>query len=214
MNRESSLSVRIKICGITNEEDALCAAELGADAIGFVFAPSPRQISPERAKSISMALPPFVQTVGVFVDEDPERVLATADFCHLDLLQFHGKESVNYCARYVRRVIKAVRVRDESQLQTCSEYGSVVDAILLDTYVSGQSGGTGRTFDWSVARKAGEYGRIILAGGLHADNVAAAINEVNPYAVDASSGLEKEPGVKDHNKMARFVQAVINAGMQ
>ena len=92
--------------------------------------------------------------------------------------------------------------------------GPVVDAILLDTYVSGQTGGTGRTFDWSVARKAGEYGRIILAGGLHADNVAVAINEVNPYAVDASSCLEQEPGIKDHDKMARFVQAVLNAGIR
>jgi phosphoribosylanthranilate isomerase len=161
-----------------------------------------------------MALPPFVQTVGVFVDEDPEKVLATVDFCHLDVLQFHGKESVDYCTRYIRRVIKAVRVKDESQLEICSEYGRVVDAILLDTYVSGQSGGTGRTFDWSLARKAREYGRIILAGGLHADNVAAAINDVNPYAVDASSGLEEEPGIKDHDKMARFVQAVLNTGLQ
>jgi phosphoribosylanthranilate isomerase len=203
--------VRIKICGITNKADALFAAELGADAIGFVFAPSPRQVSPEKAKSISTALPPFIQTVGVFVDESAEEVLATADFCRLDVLQFHGKESIDYCARHVRRVIKGIRVKDENQLKTCSEYSGAVDAILLDTHVSGQSGGTGRTFDWNLAKRAGQYGRIILAGGLHAGNVADAIHLAGPYGVDASSCLEKEPGVKDHDKMARFVRAVHNA---
>ncbi len=212
MKIENALTVRIKICGMTNAEDAVAAAELGADAIGFVFAPSPRQISPEKAREIIMALPPLVQTVGVFVDEDPEKVASIAASCHLDLLQFHGKESAAYCRRFERRVIKAVRVRHEDHLKVCSEYRSIVDALLLDTYVPGRCGGTGLTFDWSLALEAKTYGRIILAGGLNPDNVAAAISAVKPYAVDASSGLEQEPGVKDHNKMARFIQTVRHVG--
>jgi phosphoribosylanthranilate isomerase len=205
---ESDPVVRIKICGITNTEDAAAAAELGADAVGFVFAPSPRQLSPDKAREIIMALPPLVQAVGVFVDEGPEKVASIADFCGLDLLQFHGKESAAYCARFGQRVIKAVRVRNRGGLEGCSEYSSIVDALLLDTYVSGRSGGTGLTFDWNLALEAKRYGRIILAGGLNPDNVAAAISAAKPYAVDASSGLERKPGVKDHEKMARFIQTV------
>ena len=208
MKIENALTVRIKICGMTNTEDAVAAAELGADAIGFVFAPSPRQISPEKAREIIMALPPLVQTVGVFVDEDPEKVASIAAFCHLDLLQFHGKESADYCRRFGQRVIKAVRVQNQDHLEGCSEYSGVVAALLLDTYVSGRPGGTGLTFDWNLALEAKRYGPIILAGGLNPNNVASAISAVKPYAVDASSGLEKKPGVKDHEKMARFIQAV------
>jgi phosphoribosylanthranilate isomerase len=204
-------TVRIKICGITNAEDALVATELGADAIGFVFAPSPRQVTPERAREIIAALPPLTQTVGVFVDEDPEKVTATAIFCHLDLLQFHGKETASYCGRFGRRVIKAVRVQNEADLKRCPQYKGVVGALLLDTYVAGLSGGTGVTFDWSLAQAAKRYGRIILAGGLNPDNVGAAIRIAEPYAVDASSGLEEKPGIKDHEKMARFIQTVRRA---
>jgi len=208
MKTDSRPAVRIKICGITNTEDAVAATELGADAIGFVFAPSPRQISPEIARKIITALPPLVQTVGVFVDEDPERVASTAAFCHLNLLQFHGKETPSYCSRFGHRAIKAIRVQNEASLEGCSAYGDVVGAFLLDTYVTGQSGGAGRTFDWSLCQPARRYGRIILAGGLNADNVAAAISVAQPYAVDASSGLEEKPGTKDHAKMARFIRAV------
>jgi phosphoribosylanthranilate isomerase len=211
MKREKPSSVRIKICGITNVDDALCAAQLGADAVGFVFARSPRQVSPEEAKSIATALPPLVQTVGVFVDEDLKSVLSIAAFCHLDLLQFHGQEGPDYCAQFDRRVIKAVRVKTRAEVAACSEYREVVDAFLLDTFVSDQSGGTGQTFDWNLGREAKQYGPIILAGGLHADNVADAIAAVRPYAVDASSRLEKNPGTKDHEKMARFVETVRNA---
>jgi phosphoribosylanthranilate isomerase len=208
MKTEHATGVRIKICGITNAEDAIAAADLGADAIGFVFAPSPRQISPDKAREIIMALPPLVQTVGVFVDEDPEKVASTAALCHLDLLQFHGKESASYCRGFGQRVIKAVQVQGPDGLEGCSEYSGVVDAFLLDTYVPGQKGGTGLTFDWNLALEAKRFGRIILAGGLNPDNVAAAITAVKPYAVDASSGLELKPGVKDHEKMARFIQRV------
>lgn len=208
MRRRNIQAVRIKICGITNEKDALWAAQQGADAVGFVFAPSPRRISREKAKSIIKELPPLIQTVGVFVDEDPAEVEATATFCRLDLFQFHGNESAAYCSRFGRRVIKAVRVRDRAQLVQCREYANVVGAMLLDTYVPGQLGGSGRCFDWNLAKEAGRYGRIILAGGLNPDNVADAIRAARPYAVDASSGLEQQPGVKDHDKIARFVRAV------
>jgi phosphoribosylanthranilate isomerase len=186
----------------------MAAADLGADAIGFVFAPSPRQISPDKAREIIMTLPSQVQTVGVFVDEDPEKVTSTASICRLDLLQFHGKESASYCRGFRQGVIKAFRVESPDGLEDCSEYSGVVDAFLLDTYVPGQQGGTGLTFDWNLAVEAKRFGRIILAGGLNPDNVAAAVTAVRPYAVDASSGLEQKPGAKDHEKMALFIQAV------
>jgi len=208
MMSDNSRTVWIKVCGITNSEDALAAAELGADAIGFVFSASPRQISPEAAREIIKTLPSLVHTVGVFVDEDPEKVASTADSCDLDLLQFHGKETASYCREFERRVIKAVRVQNEDDLEVCSEYVGVVEAFLLDTYVAGQPGGTGVTFDWGIAHAARKYGRIILAGGLNPDNVAAAIRAAEPYGVDASSGLEQRPGVKDHARIAHFIQAV------
>lgn len=203
------MAVRIKICGITNEEDGLAAAKFGADALGFVFAPSPRRISVERAREIIKVLPPLVQTVGVFVNEDPEKVLSTAAACGLDILQFHGDESAAYCSSFDRRVIKAVRLQSRDDLDKLSKYVNVVDALLLDTYVPNKLGGTGITFDWKLAVKARRYGRIILAGGLNPENVAAAISMVKPYAVDASSGLEQSPGAKDHEKMAQFMREAI-----
>lgn len=203
------MTVRIKICGITNKEDALAAAHLGADALGFIFAPSPRKISAERAREIIKALPPFIKTVGVFVDEDPERVSSIVAMCGLDVLQLHGSESIDYCSSFDRRVIKAVRLRSRDDLENLSKYVNVVDALLLDTYVPNKLGGTGITFDWKLAVEARRYGRIILAGGLNPENVAAAIRMVKPYAVDASSGLEQSPGVKDHEKMAQFIREVI-----
>ncbi|MFP3870447.1 MAG: phosphoribosylanthranilate isomerase [Syntrophobacteria bacterium] len=206
--------VRIKICGITNEEDALAAARLGADALGFVFAPSPRQISTERARDIVRVLPPLIQTVGVFVDEEPEKVAATVRYCQLDLVQLHGSESAAYCRQLGRGVIKAVRLRAHSDLEGLSEYNGAVEALLLDTYAPRTYGGTGLTFDWNLALEAKNYGRIILAGGLNPENVAAAISRVRPYAVDASSGLEQRPRVKDHAKMAGFVEQVCQATRQ
>lgn len=211
MKKDRLQAVRIKVCGMTNMEDALCAAALGADAVGFVFAPSPRQISPEEARLIIDRLPPLVQAVGVFVDEEPEKVASIAAFCHLDLLQFHGREPAAYCRGFGKRVIKAVRVGEGDHLAACCEYGNVVAAVLLDTYVPDQQGGTGVSFDWGLAVEAKKYCRIVLAGGINADNVADAIGLARPYAVDASSGLEKRPGIKDHDKMAAFVQAVRGA---
>ncbi len=211
MNTECATGVRIKICGMTNFEDAAAAAELGANAIGFVFATSPRQVSPEKVREIMGAMPLPVKTVGVFVNEDPDKVASIASSCRLDLLQFHGEESVTYCRQFVQPVIKAVRVRSVEEVEECSAYSAVVNALLLDSHVPGQKGGTGRVFDWGLAVKAKRYGQIILAGGLNPDNVAAAIRAVRPYAVDASSGLEHKPGLKDHDKMARFIQAVRRA---
>jgi phosphoribosylanthranilate isomerase len=202
------MPVWIKICGITNEEDGLAAARLGADALGFVFAPSPRRISPEKARQIIKALPPLVQKVGVFVDEDLGEVSSVAEMCGLDILQFHGNESASYCDSCNQRVIKAMRLRNRQDLRSLAEYDGVVHALLLDTYLPDKLGGTGRTFNWEWASEAGKYGRIILAGGLNPGNVAAAISIVKPYGVDASSSLEKSPGVKDHEKMAQFIESV------
>ena len=205
------MTVRIKICGIMNKEDAIAAAHFGADALGFVFATSPRKVSAESAREIIKTLPPFVKTVGVFVDEDPERVSSIAARCGLDILQFHGSESVDYCNSFNRRVIKAVRMQSRDELKNLSNYVDVVDGLLLDTYVPNKLGGTGITFDWELAVEARKYGRIILAGGLNPENVAAAIRMVKPYAVDASSGLERSPGVKDHEKMAQFIREATQA---
>ncbi|UCG14816.1 MAG: phosphoribosylanthranilate isomerase [Deltaproteobacteria bacterium] len=208
------MAVRIKVCGITNEEDALAASQLGAHALGFVFAPSPRRVSAERARKIIERLPPLVQSVGVFVDADPEEVASTAGFCRLDLLQFHGSESAAYCRRFECRVIKAIRIKGRGDLESIADYSDSVDALLLDTHVAQQHGGTGQTFDWNLALEAKGHGRIILAGGLNPENVADAVRVVEPYAVDASSGLEQRPGVKDHLKIARFIESVYQAARQ
>jgi phosphoribosylanthranilate isomerase len=205
------MTVRIKICGITNGEDALAAARFGADALGFIFAPSPRRIAPEKARQIIKVLPPLVQTVGVFVDEDLGEVSSVAQMCGLDILQFHGSESADYCDSFDHRVIKAVRLRNRQDLKSLPKYDGVVQALLLDTYVPDKVGGTGMTFNWEWALEAGKYGRIILAGGLSAENVAAAISIVKPYGVDASSSLEQSPGIKDHEKMAQFIAEVRRA---
>jgi phosphoribosylanthranilate isomerase len=205
------MTVRIKICGITNEEDALAAARFGADALGFVFAPSPRRISPEKAREIIKVLPPLVQTVGVFVDEDPGEVSSVAEMCGLDILQFHGSEPADYCESFDHRVIKAVRLRNRQDLKILAKYDGVVHALLLDTYVADKLGGTGMTFNWEWAAEAGKYGRIILAGGLNPANVAAAISIVKPYGVDASSSLEQSPGLKDHEKIMHFIAKVRQA---
>ena len=205
------MAVRIKICGITNEEDALAVARFGADALGFIFAPSPRRISAEKARKVVKALPPLVQRVGVFVDADLQEVLSVAETCGLDILQFHGSESAEYCNSFDYRVIKAARLRSRQDLKGLLEYKDVVHALLLDTYVPGKLGGTGITFDWELAVEAKKYGRIILAGGLSPENVAAAISTVKPYAVDASSRLEQSPGIKDHEKMMQFIAEVHKA---
>jgi phosphoribosylanthranilate isomerase len=205
--------VKVKICGITSLADARAAIDAGADALGFVFYDrSPRYVSPQKAAAIIAGLPPFVQTVGLFVDEEVERVNWTADFCGLDLVQLHGAEPAAYCPDVNRRVIKAFRVKDAGSLQGIDGYP--VAGYLLDAWSPHAPGGTGLTFDWQLARQAAGARPIILAGGLTPDNVAAAIAQVKPYAVDVSSGVEAAPGQKDHRKINAFIAAVQQAAHQ
>jgi phosphoribosylanthranilate isomerase len=201
--------VRIKICGITNLEDALLAAELGADALGFIFYPkSPRYVVPDVAREIIAHLPPFVVSVGVFVDEAAAVVRDLATQAGLDWVQVHGQESPDYCRSLGRRVIKGFRIKDSSSLKDLEPFQGAVQAFLLDTYKKGQVGGTGETFDWELAQEAKEYGQIILAGGLTPKNVAQALQVAQPQAVDTASGTEATPGKKDPGKLRDFFKAV------
>ena len=201
---------RVKICGITNLEDALFAAEAGADALGFVFyARSLRCIAPDRVREIILRLPPFVAKVGVFVNEELDRVRELMAYCHLDYAQLHGDEPPEQVAALAPRAIKAARVRSAADVERLSAYQAA--AYLLDTYHPTKLGGTGKTWDWELAMEAKKYGPIILAGGLTPQNVTAAIERVHPYAVDVSSGVEAAPGVKDHQKVQCFIFAAKGA---
>ena len=200
--------VRVKICGITNPDDALQAAACGADAIGLVFfAKSPRCVSPERAREIIARLPPLVTTVGLFVNEDPRTIRAVAAQCRLDRVQLHGDESPADCLLPPLRVLKALRVRDAESLARADDYPA---DLLLDAWSDQVYGGSGRQFDWQLARALAARRPIILAGGLRPDNVAEAVAAVNPYAVDVSSGVERSPGRKDHEKVAEFIRRARN----
>ena len=201
--------VKVKVCGITNLKDALAAAEMGADALGFVFAPSPRRVTPPQVAQIVAELPPFICKVGVFVDNTLQEVTETVESCSLDLAQLHGSESPEFCQALFPRVIKSFRVRDESVLAQLAQYE--ISAYLLDSYHEALSGGTGVSFDWEIARKAGQYGLIILSGGLNPANVRRAITEAQPFAVDVSSGVEASPGMKDHAKLRTFIEEAKNA---
>ncbi len=203
--------IRVKICGITNLEDALAACEAGADALGFVFySKSRRFIRPDKVSEMISLLPPFITTVGLFVDEDIEVVKETVDTTGIDIVQLHGDESPEYCSLIGRRVVKAFRVGKGSGNgginKRLLEYS--VSAYLLDAFKKGFKGGTGSVFDWKIARKAKECGRVILAGGLDPGNVGDAIREASPYGVDVSSGVEAEPGIKDHKKLREFIANV------
>ncbi|MCD6232454.1 phosphoribosylanthranilate isomerase [Candidatus Aerophobetes bacterium] len=199
---------KIKICGITNERDALGAVNLGVDALGFIFAESPRRVSPQKVKKIVSLLPPFISLVGVFVNEDKKKVEEIARYCSLTHLQFHGEESPSYCQQFKERVIKAFRMKGEETLREISQYKGV-SAYLLDTYSLKKRGGTGELFDWKLAQKVKKRGvPIILAGGLNSENVDKAIAKVRPYAVDTSSGVERKEGEKDFQKMREFVRRV------
>jgi len=197
--------VRVKICGITTLEDAIHAVESGADALGFVFhEASPRHIFREQAASIINALPPFIQAVGLFVNAEVQHVNATADFCRLDLVQLHGDETPAYCDMIRRRVIKAFRVKDITTLDPVRNYR--IAGILLDAFSPKAYGGTGLTFNWEMAKEACRYGPVILAGGLTPGNVRHAVEWVNPYGVDVSSGVETAPGRKDPDKVSEFIR--------
>lgn len=198
--------VKVKICGITNLEDAIAAVEFGADTLGFVFfKKSPRYISPAKAKAIIKKLPPFISSVGVFVNEDNIIVEKIADETGIDAIQLHGDEPPNAC-NLSRPVIKAIRVKSIDNLEIISKYKNKVSAFLLDTYTPEIFGGTGQIFNWDIAVEAKQFGRIILAGGLTPENIGQAIRRVHPYAVDVSSGVEAEKGRKDHRKMKLFIE--------
>ncbi len=205
--------VRIKVCGITNYEDARSAVNLGVHAIGFIFAPSPRQISPETAKDIIITLPPFVQSVGVFVNEAPDNIKKIVNFCGLDMVQLHGDESPEICSKLMPRVIKAFRIKNEDSIGQLVSYKEKTRAFLLDTYSKEAKGGTGKSFDWKLALKARELNHpIILAGGLSPSNILKAINLVRPFGVDVSSNIEERPGKKDFILMREFVKNIKNHG--
>ena len=198
----------VKICGITNLEDALFASEAGADALGFVFyKKSPRYVAPETAWDIIKRLPPFVATVGVFADQGDEEVRRAVSESNVDVVQLHGSESPEYCSSFGKRVIKAIRVRDIKSLIDIKRYS--VSGFLLDTYDKELKGGTGRIFNWEIAREAKAINkRIIIAGGLTPENVSEAIRIVQPYGVDVSGGVESAKGKKDHQKIKAFIERV------
>lgn len=202
------MPTRVKICGITRPEDGVAAARLGADAIGLVFyAPSPRAVSNQQAAAVCAALPPFVTTVGLFVDASADEVRAVLAQVPLDLLQFHGDESPEFCRQFARPFIKAIRMRDDIDL--AAEQARYADSrgLLLDTYRPGVPGGTGEAFNWDRVPPT-LADKIVLAGGLEASNVAAAVEQVRPYAVDVSGGVEASKGIKDAAKMAAFFSSI------
>jgi len=202
---------RIKICGITRPEDALRAAELGADAIGLIFyAGSARHVTAARAREVIDRLPPFVTTVGLFVDAPRAEVDAVLSVVPLDLLQFHGDETPAYCEGFDRPYIKAIAAAPGVDLLQSAGFHAKARALLVDAYVPGVAGGTGVQADWSAIPRNLPI-PVVLAGGLHAGNVSEAIRTVQPWAVDVSSGVEQSRGIKDHNKMAAFVRGVRDA---
>lgn len=205
------MDLKVKICGITNAEDAKAAVDAGADAIGFVlYRKSPRFVEAELVKRIVAGLPPFVSPVGVFVNEDMKKVRDLMDSCGLALAQLHGDENAAYCEALGRPVLKGIRLRDRSTLLALAEYsgralvrGFVVDAFSEETY-----GGTGQVADWTLAAEAAQAAKVLLAGGLTPENVGKAIEQVKPYGVDVSSGVEASSGKKDHAKIQAFIRSV------
>ncbi|MCK9238538.1 MAG: phosphoribosylanthranilate isomerase [Thiopseudomonas sp.] len=201
------MRTRVKVCGITNIEDALAAAHAGADAIGLVFyAKSPRAVTAEQAAKIIAALPPFVTTVALFVDAPVEDVQQVLQQVPIDLLQFHGDESPEFCVSFQRPYIKALRMQPGIDITQQANMHRSALGILLDAWVPGVPGGTGQTFNWNDIPSLAQP--LVLAGGLTPDNVQQAITQVNPWAVDVSGGLEMSKGRKDHAKVQAFMQAV------
>ncbi|RUM91724.1 MAG: phosphoribosylanthranilate isomerase [Thermovibrio sp.] len=203
--------VKVKVCGITNLNDALVTVEAGADAVGFILYPkSKRFIKAKEVRRITQNLPPFIFKVGVFVNEDPHTVLEILSYANLDFAQLHGDESPEEC-EYIgeERVIKVFRLKLIDEVEKIKPYVGKIRALLLDTYSESSYGGTGKTFNWEIARAVKErFPQIplILSGGLNPENVRDAIKEVNPYAVDVSSGVERAPGIKDEEKIELFIR--------
>lgn len=199
--------VKIKVCGMTRLDDALMAVDCGADAVGFIFyKKSPRHVNETTVKKIVAHLPPFVNRVGVFVNETAERINRLIEVCRLDTVQLHGDESPAFCNKIKISVVKAFRMKNADTLASLSKYR--VNGFLLDAFDEAQFGGTGQTFNWQWARGARKYGPVILAGGLTPANVADAVRRVQPYGVDVCSGVEKSPGKKDPKKIKAFFKAV------
>lgn len=208
---ETDMNTRIKICGITRVEDALAAVRLGAHAIGLVFyAPSPRAVTPAQARSIIDALPPFVTTVGLFVNADTQMVRETVAVAPVQLLQFHGDETPEFCSGFALPYLRAVRVRADTDLLQYAREFRAAKGLLLDAYVEGLRGGTGATFDWSLIPRQLPL-PVVLSGGLEPGNVEAAVRAVQPWAVDVSSGVESAKGIKDAVKIEQFINGVRNA---
>ncbi|MFQ3201426.1 MAG: phosphoribosylanthranilate isomerase [Zhongshania sp.] len=199
---------RVKICGITRAEDALAAINSGADALGFVFySKSPRAISIEQAANIMSILPPFVSKVGLFVDADVAEIRNVLACCSLDVLQFHGDETADFCGSFSMPYMKALRMRDDLDLSAAIRSYSAASAFLLDSYKPGVPGGTGESFDWQRIPNNLDIS-VVLAGGLRPSNAGAAIASCHPYALDVSGGVELAPGIKCANKMTEFITAV------
>lgn len=200
----SEKQVKVKVCGMTSLKDALNAVEGGADAVGFIFyKKSPRSVTMKTVREIVLELPPFVDTVGVFVDETAEQINKIADYCNLDIIQLHGDESPTYCKKIRRKVIKAFRIKDMQSVKKISNFQ--VSGFLLDTFSENLHGGTGKVFDWNLALPAKKFGPVIMAGGLTPNNVQQAVRQIRPYGVDVCSGVESEPGIKDHKKVRAFL---------
>ncbi len=199
----------IKICGLTRAEDVRAAAEAGVDAIGLVFAESPRRVTPEQARDLLRDLPPWILRIGVFVDETPSEIAAVVQSAEIDRVQIHGFEDPIVRELVGTRILRAFRARDPGVLQEIRD--SAEATFLLDAWSPELAGGTGRTFDWELARGARELGNLILAGGLTPENVGDAVRDVRPFGVDVSTGVEESPGVKDANLIRAFVEAVRSA---
>lgn len=201
--------VRIKICGLTRDQDVQDAVNAGADALGFVlYAPSPRSVSAEKAASLLKTIPAFVTSVALFVNESADEIKRILAICPFDLLQFHGDESPEFCRQFNRPYMKAIRVRSEKDIQDAVEQFPDAKALLLDAYVENLPGGTGQAFDWRLIPELSVP--WVLAGGLNANNVADAINQVQPFAVDISGGVEVSKGIKDSQKIQDFISEVRN----
>ncbi|TXT23063.1 MAG: phosphoribosylanthranilate isomerase [Gallionellaceae bacterium] len=205
---------RTKICGITRMQDAQAAAASGADALGLVFYDkSPRHVSVQQAAQLAQAIPPFVTLVGLFVNPSGDEVRAALRQVPLDALQFHGEEDPEFCAQFGRPYLKAVRVKAGTDLLQCAARYRSAQGLLLDAFIEGAHGGTGTSFDWALIPR-GLPLPVILSGGLHAGNVAEAIRRVRPYAVDVSSGVEADKGIKDAAKIAAFIDEVKRTDVQ
>nr|WP_320009603.1 phosphoribosylanthranilate isomerase [uncultured Desulfobulbus sp.] len=211
---KSGQRVRVKICGTTRLDDALCAVEAGVDALGFIFfAKSPRNIEPETARAIIAQLPPFVDTVGVFVNEEQKKLQAIVQHCGLNTVQLHGQESPEYCRQLVNalpscRLLKAFRVGPQTTAADIAPYANCVQGYLLDTFQKDAVGGTGQAFDWALIEQLRLSRPFMLAGGLDCDNVNLALEKVAPYGLDANSGLEDAPGIKNHQMVQTFLRLV------